>query len=355
MTSRRTIAVAVAATMIAGLGAVAATTDLLTAQADSPAPAAAPASLSTAAVQKGNLSSEREFKATVSFGDKWTIPTSLTGAVTESRPAGSTVDFGEVLIRLDNKPLFLGKGETPMYRELTKINTKARDANGKRVKLQSAPDVRQLQQFLLDAGFNQKGKLEVDGLFGGITEAALKAWQASVGLPTTGKIDKAQLVFEPSPVRIDAEPRLGTTFAGLEVTRAQSVVLVDTSNRDRSALRVGATVKVTVPDADDLSGKVTAQEQATASDGTAIWRTTVTVDGTVSGSNAKVVVTQLLAQDVLLVPVVGLLALAEGGFAVEVSGGATPTLVRVELGEVLNGQAEVSGDVAEGDQIVIPT
>jgi multidrug efflux pump subunit AcrA (membrane-fusion protein) len=61
------------------------------------------------------------------------------------------------------------------------------------------------------------------------------------------------------------------------------------------------------------------------------------------------------AEDVLAVPVTALLALAEGGYAVEVvdADGST-RLVGVEPGFFAEGLVEVTGDVAEGDLVVVP-
>jgi len=139
------------------------------------------------------------------------------------------------------------------------------------------------------------------------------------------------------------------------VTNADAAVLVDTSNRDRSALAVGTEVQLALPDGTSLTGTVSTQEQATADDGSVLWRTTVAVDGELPGSAAAatVTVTDVAAKDVLLVPVGALLALAEGGFAVEVSSGTATTLVKVDVGEVLDGQAEITGDISEGDDVVI--
>ena len=54
-------------------------------------------------------------------------------------------------------------------------------------------------------------------------------------------------------------------------------------------------------------------------------------------------------------PVEALLALAEGGYAVEVDdGGAATHLVGVELGVFADGWVEVTGDVEAGDQVVVP-
>ena len=61
------------------------------------------------------------------------------------------------------------------------------------------------------------------------------------------------------------------------------------------------------------------------------------------------------ATDVLAVPVDALLALAEGGYAVElVTGAGRSDLVAVELGAFADGWVEVTGDIAEGDEVEVP-
>jgi hypothetical protein len=56
---------------------------------------------------------------------------------------------------------------------------------------------------------------------------------------------------------------------------------------------------------------------------------------------------------VLAVPVDAVLALAEGGYALEVVDEAGRThLVGVELGVFADGMVEVRGDIAAGDQVV---
>ena len=57
------------------------------------------------------------------------------------------------------------------------------------------------------------------------------------------------------------------------------------------------------------------------------------------------------------VPAAALLALAEGGYAVEVPDAAAVTgtrLVRVEVGMFADGWVQITGDVAPGDQVVTP-
>ena len=311
----------------------------------------------TAAVTRGDLSTEREFRASVTFGDSWILAIGGQGIVTSSHNAGVTVEPGDELVRLDERPVFLALGTMPLYRTLQKVDTRQRDENNKRLKLLEGPDVTQLQQFLMDAGHDADGKMELDGILGSSTEKAIKAWQEAVGLSPNGRVDSAQLVFAAEPVRIAKELRVGSSFDALEVTGADAKVLVDTSNRDRSAISPGTAVTIVLADGSRVDGQSTKQEQATGADGSAVWRTTITSEATLPDevSTATVEVVDIATTDAVLVPASALLALAEGGFAVELVEGATTRLVRVDVSDVLNGRAAVTGAVEPGDTVVVPS
>lgn len=60
------------------------------------------------------------------------------------------------------------------------------------------------------------------------------------------------------------------------------------------------------------------------------------------------------ARGVLAVPVAALLALAEGGYAVERVDGSATELVGVGLGTIADGFVEIIGEVAAGDRVVVP-
>ena len=49
-----------------------------------------------------------------------------------------------------------------------------------------------------------------------------------------------------------------------------------------------------------------------------------------------------------------MLALAEGGYAVEVADGATTRLVGVTLGVFADGMVEIAGDIDAGAEVVVP-
>ncbi|MEM8705792.1 MAG: peptidoglycan-binding protein [Actinomycetota bacterium] len=311
---------------------------------------------STATVTRGDLADEREFRASVSFGDSWMLGIDRQGTVTAPIAAGTVVDFGGELVRIDERPVFLAAGDMPMYRMLEKVDTRRRDENNKRLTLLEGPDVTQLQELLVATGNDADETLEVDGVFGSSTEKAVKAWQTAAGLSPTGRVDSGQIVFASDPVRIAEAVRSGSSFQSLQVTRAKALVLVDTSNRDRSAIAPGTAVTIVLADGSRVDGEATKQEQATGADGSAVWRTTIDSSAILPSEvgSATIEVVDVAATDAVLVPASALLALAEGGFAVEKVTDTGTRLVRVEIGEILDGRASVSGDVEPGDSVVIP-
>ena len=60
------------------------------------------------------------------------------------------------------------------------------------------------------------------------------------------------------------------------------------------------------------------------------------------------------ATGVTAVPVSALLALAEGGYAVELDGPSGTRLVAVEPGFFADGMVEVEGAIEPGDRVVVP-
>jgi hypothetical protein len=300
----------------------------------------------TVEVTQGDLTTEDDFTGAVSFGDPWTLPLKPGGVVTGSRPGGTVVGFGEELVWVDNRPVFLAEGTLPLYRELALASPRL-----------TGFDVVQLQAFLLAAGFDDDGRLVADGEFGPATRNAVKDWQDAVGLPVTGQIDGSQLVFSPTPLRISATTRIGSPFDGVQVTEAEPIVTVDTDASRRAGLPVGGDVSVELPDGTVLPGVVTSQDRVVKGDGSTSWQITIDVDGDVGATETTVLVhsTIVEAAGVLIVPTSALLAVANGGFAVEVVEPAGTRLVPVEVGEVVDARAEITGDVQAGDQVVVPS
>lgn len=310
----------------------------------------------TATVRTGDLVAEQEFDGSVGYGESWKVGTALTGTVTSYPAVGTIVQPGAELARVADRPLTLVDGAMPIYRELLLVNTRERDENNNRKTLQTGPDVEQLQRFLMATGHTDEGRLQIDGEFGQVTEQAVEEWQESVGLPVSGKVDGTQIVFHPGGLRVAETIRVGADFSGVSVTTPTPRVTVDTSNRERGALAEQTEVLVEIGEGDPIAGTVSTQESVAGEDGGTIARSTIDLQGDVPGDEgrATVTTTEILAQNATLVPASALLALAEGGYAVErIGDGRSNGLIPVELTEVSDATAAVVGELTEGDEVVI--
>ena len=134
---------------------------------------------------------------------------------------------------------------------------------------------------------------------------------------------------------------------------------VDLDVDDAELLTVGDTVDVELPTGDVVAGTVTTIDAAETDDqaGTTTLPVTLALADAPAlpdGTPVEVHVEVAAAEDVLAVPVEAVLALAEGGYAVEVADGATTRLVGVTLGVFADGMVEISGDVEAGAEVVVP-
>ncbi|MEM9515216.1 MAG: peptidoglycan-binding domain-containing protein [Actinomycetota bacterium] len=297
-------------------------------------------------VARGDLRADVEFVGEASFGEEWSLPLpeerNGDGIITWAPDPGTIVEPGEVLVYVDDEPLFVVQGSTPLYRDLERTSPPL-----------EGPDVLQLQQYLAFFGYD----VEPDGEFGWKTERAVKQWQDDNGLDDTGVVTRQHMVFVGEPIRVSSDLRVGTRVDELLLTDGTPLVVVDTSNRDRAALPEGSDVEIRFADGTTVAGVVVEQRQITDDNGDRIWRTTIEPTGEIPGdaSIVDVLVIDERATDVLLVPVRALIALAEGSYGVEVRlADGSSELRQITVGEVVDGMAEVSGDVDEGDQLVVP-
>ena len=54
--------------------------------------------------------------------------------------------------------------------------------------------------------------MTVDGEFGTTTRNAVRDWQDSRGVDDSGVVTRQELVFNPSPLRLASDSRVGTAF-----------------------------------------------------------------------------------------------------------------------------------------------
>jgi peptidoglycan hydrolase-like protein with peptidoglycan-binding domain/multidrug efflux pump subunit AcrA (membrane-fusion protein) len=284
------------------------------------------------------------------------IATSTTpsGTVTEVADEGEILDHGDTLFSLEGAPVTLFVTDVPFYRTLT-VGT-------------VGPDVQVLEETLLSRGFDAGGALALDETFDEATADAVVAWQSSIGAPVDGVVNIGEIIVAPDPIRIaTAHIGIGSTVAPgtalFTPSTSTSIVSVQLPAEDQELLVVGDAVNVVMPDNSDEPGTVTSVGTVAIRnpESGAYFEVEVVLDrdGAGAGLDEAPVEVEIIddrAVDVLAVPVSALLALSEGGYAVEVDAGdGTTRLVAVGVGMYADGLVEVtSNELEPGDRVVTP-
>ncbi|MFJ8438840.1 peptidoglycan-binding protein [Kitasatospora griseola] len=324
----------------------------------------------TAVVQRTPLSSGMRLAGRLDHGTGVEVTGQGRGTVTGLPAPGEVIKTGGAVWEVDGKPVVLFTGERPLWRDL---------AEG----VPDGPDVKQLKRNLVDLGHASGLGLTVDAKFTAATAVAVKRWQKSLGLEQTGKVELGRVAVLPMPeVRVkEVAAKLGQQLADttvLKVTSPEVVATVQPEDDQLPQFAPGSTVALELAGGGTVQGQVRGftrnnDGQSGAGNGGpggngGSQKATVTItvtdqeavrkalENAQPGVTVTVTVTDRTAQDVLVVPVTALLALAEGGYGVQVvHDGGAPVLVPVKVGLVANARAEISGEVREGDRVVVPS
>jgi hypothetical protein len=211
--------------------------------------------------------------------------------------------------------------------------------------------------------------------FTAATAAAIRSLQASHGMQQTGELLLGSVVFKPGPVRVTSvTPAVGQAVqagAVLSVTSTRRQVTIGLDAAQQAPVKVGDPVTITLPSNETTPGRVSfvgsVATTPSGSDANQDSTPTIEVDVTPTHSGetgrldqapVQVSIVTDTVQNVLVVPVDALLALAGGGYAVEVVGPAgAHRLVGVTLGlfDDAQGLVEVEGDgLRAGQRVVVP-
>ncbi|WP_240777704.1 efflux RND transporter periplasmic adaptor subunit [Nonomuraea basaltis] len=317
------------------------------------APAASPVP-ATAEITRQDLAETKTVDGSLTYAGERQLTSGASGTVTWVAGEGAVISRGRPLLKIDRKPLVLMYGKLPLYRTLQRG-------------MSDGPDVEQLERNLKALGHGDY--LTVDDHFSYATEQAVKEWQDDRGLPETGRVDAAQVVFQPAAVRVtEAKAAVGGKTAPgqqvLTVSGIRRLVHVDLDTGDQSLARKGAEVTVTLPGGERARGTITSVGTVAETTGQEPdTSTTIDVDITLAKAPktkldqapVEVEMQSERHEDVLAVPVEALLALREGGFGVEVVEGAATRIVAVETGAFGGGMVEIKGDgLAEGMKVGVP-
>jgi peptidoglycan hydrolase-like protein with peptidoglycan-binding domain len=233
-------------------------------------------------------------------------------------------------------------------------------------------DVLALEENLVALGFDPDGTLTVDTAFDRATELAVERMQEASGAEMDGVVEPGDVVFAPGSLRISARlvavgDQLQPGMPLLEATASEQVVTLELEATRQTLVAVGDEVALELPDGSEVPGTVAEisavvrlpQSAAGAEPGDPVIDVTVTMPAGSTGgldqSPVDILVTTELADQVLAVPVAALVAVAGGGYALELVDGAGSRFVGVELGLFSDGLVEVFGSgVSEGDEVVVP-
>lgn len=304
---------------------------------------------------------------------RFVVSTPGVSLVSDLAAADTPVATGTVLFRNDHLPVVAIEGD------VSTVPALARDLS---VGVAEGTDVRLLEEMLHAGGFDDGGTMVVDDTFDLHTADAVLAWWQSIDPAIS--VDPADLVvpagsFVVVPSGLEVGQALvadETTLVGdapvLRLTSPARVVST-TAPIDDATFALGATIDVEFPDGTVQPGTVVeVGTVATNTTGNPGDTPSVSIDIHVDGIPASVdrfvqipVTLRVVADDVpdaYVVPVSALVALAEGGYALqEVTGTAadgtqTTKLIGVETGLFSNGFVVVTGnDLSAGLDVVVPS
>jgi len=312
---------------------------------------------STAKVERGPLADRVSRPGVLTFrarpdGAPSVAINQASGVYTRLPEPGDRVACGDVLYRVDDRPVLLLCGRVPTYRDL---------AAGDR-----GPDVRSLNRTLRRLGLGAPR----GGEFTSATARALTALQRDRGMAETGTLALGDAVVLPEAARVakvsaalGAPARPGTTV--LSATSARLQVRADLDPTQRDAVRRGDRARVVLPDHTTLSGRVTRIGPAGSprDAGAAVTiPVAIRLDRPrrargMEGAPVDVEIATAGVRDALSVPVTALVGTPGGGYAVEVvRPGGRREQVPVTLGlvDTVAGRVQVDGDLRAGDDVAVP-
>lgn len=321
---------------------------------------------SLATVSRQALSAETQVDATLGYAGIYTVVNPAQGTLTALPTVGQIVSQGQILYQVSTRPVVLLYGSTPAYRSLAE-GAAASDVTG--------PDVAELNADLVALGYVTGAELSpTSDEFNYWTKVGVEKLQASLGETQNGELALGQAVFVPSAARITTV----TATLGAPAQPGQSVLTATSTTREvtialdaaqQSEVKVGDKVSITLPNnrttpglVSDIGTVATAPASGATNTSPTISVEVIPTDPAATGSldqaPVEVSITTANVTSALVVPVDALLALANGGYAVEVvSLTGIHSLVPVTLGlfDDADGLVQVMGsDLTAGQRVVVP-
>jgi peptidoglycan hydrolase-like protein with peptidoglycan-binding domain len=336
--------------------------------------------VATAAAVRTTLSNTVQVGGSIGYDGSYTIAAlhGGGGVYTWLPELGAVIKQDQPLYSVGDVPVPLLYGSLPAYRQFD-------------VGMSDGADVGQLTRDLITLGYGDG--LTQSNHYSSATATAVQRWQRALGLQATGQIPVGDVVFEPGPIRVTSvAPSVGTSAGGgtvLAATSTTPIVAVDLDVSEEYLVKPGDAVTIVLPDGTSTvgghietvgtvatcpggggigagGGDGSADQSPCESGGSGTTSTptvpvTITLDSTPPGAAidqapVNVNITTQTAGNVLAVPVNALLALAGGGYGVDVVTGKTSHLTGVSTGLYSDTLVQVSGSgITVGTLVEVPS
>jgi len=293
----------------------------------------------TAAVIRTDIVSRQQIPGSLTYAGAFTIVNQAGPGIYTSLPSpGAVVGRGQELYRVNGRPIPLMYG-APGWRRLA-------------LGISDGADVQALKTNLMALG-DGSAALRVDNHFDWAAVAAVRRWQASLGVLQTGSVELGDAAWASGPIRVSsllasigvpAQP--GQVL--LDATSPQHAVVLPIDVSRQSLVKLNQPVTITLPDGATAQGSVSAIGAVAVAPGngnggsnggppTATITVTILLSDPAAGGGldqapVEVAITYDTHKNVLAVPVTALLAEPGGTYAVEVVEGGQRHLVTVTTG-----------------------
>jgi hypothetical protein len=416
--SRSRVLTAVGAGAVLVLVAGIAGAQLLPSRSSSAAGAAKPVKVQTAQVTRTDLATTTSLPGQLGYGTEHAVKAGADGEVTWLPKVGRTLTRGQQVFRVDDQPVVLFYGRTPLFRSLDRTGLVGRDVRMVADNLQALgysigyqpgvgtlvrqpgdpsastpsnpPNTATTTSKSDDSTGSSKNddtttpagaastspaataaapvtRIEVrpgDAVLTTSLRAAIRRWQGRIGATRTGILEVGSVLVQPAKIRVSSvTAQLGDSADAplISVTGTGKVVTVSIEATEMESIRGAKKVTVTLPTGTSAAGRVSSLSRVVAvpdgQDTTPSSTATIVLNrlATVRHLDSAPVQVQFTAEarkHVLAVPVGALLALSEGGYAVQVPGGP---LLPVTVGLFAKGLVQVRGAGISAGTTVVTT
>ncbi len=271
----------------------------------------------TTTISQRNLSSQINQSGTLGYASSWSVVNQANGTITQVPSVGDVINQGQPLYHVDGSAVVLLYGATPVYRSLQEGVT-------------DGSDVAQLNWDLVALGYESSTDASSVAHFSSATASALDQLQAALGITQTGTLPLGPAVFLPGAARVaSVSATLGSAAAPrspvLTATSTTRVVTVNLDAAQQSLVKAGDQVQITLPNNQSTPGTVlsvgtvaTSNNSSPATVPVTVAPTDAAATGTLDQAPVQVAITTATSDNALVVPVNALLALASGGYGLEV-------------------------------------